>query len=49
LDLATPEKPEALSVGVERVWVNGEVVYEDGRTTGRQPGSVIRALQPGSS
>jgi len=49
LDRATPEQPEALSVGVERVWVNGEVVYEDGRTTGRRPGSVIRALEPGSN
>jgi N-acyl-D-amino-acid deacylase len=49
LDRATPEQPEVLSVGIERVWVNGEVVYEDGHTTGRRPGSVIRALEPGSN
>ncbi|MDH5567858.1 MAG: hypothetical protein OEY15_14460, partial [Myxococcales bacterium] len=42
LDLATPEQPHALSVGIERVWVNGEVVYEAGRSTGRRPGRVIR-------
>jgi N-acyl-D-aspartate/D-glutamate deacylase len=41
LDNATPETPEALSVGIERVWVNGEVVFENGSTTGRHPGQVI--------
>jgi N-acyl-D-amino-acid deacylase len=41
LDHATPEAPEALSVGIERVWVNGEVVFENGSTTGRHPGQVI--------
>ncbi|MCZ6778037.1 MAG: D-aminoacylase [Acidobacteriota bacterium] len=42
LDRATPEEPHALSVGIEKVWVNGDVVYENGRTTGRRPGEVIR-------
>jgi N-acyl-D-amino-acid deacylase len=42
LDHATPEAPEALSVGVERVWVNGEIVFENGKTTGRHPGQIIR-------
>jgi len=42
LDRATPESPQALSVGIERVWVNGEVVFKDGETTGRRPGEVIR-------
>ncbi|MFV1979414.1 MAG: amidohydrolase family protein, partial [Myxococcota bacterium] len=42
LDRATPESPEALSVGIERVWVNGEIVFENGKTTGRHPGEVIR-------
>jgi N-acyl-D-amino-acid deacylase len=41
LDRATPEAPEALSVGIERVWVNGEIVFENGKTTGRHPGQVI--------
>jgi len=42
LDRATPETPHAVSVGIERVWVNGEVVYEAGGATGRTPGRVIR-------
>jgi N-acyl-D-amino-acid deacylase len=42
LDHATPESPEVLSVGIERVWVNGEVVFENGQSTGRRPGQVIR-------
>jgi N-acyl-D-amino-acid deacylase len=42
LDRATPQAPHALSVGIQTVWVNGEIVYENGRTTGRLPGRVIR-------
>jgi N-acyl-D-amino-acid deacylase len=42
LDHATPASPEALSIGIERVWVNGESVFENGQTTGRRPGQVIR-------
>jgi N-acyl-D-amino-acid deacylase len=42
LDHATPKSPEVLSVGIERVWVNGEVVVENGHSTGRRPGQVIR-------
>lgn len=47
LDQATPDQPHALSTGVRRVWVNGEVVYEDGRTTGKHPGRVLRRPAPG--
>ncbi len=42
LDRATPEQPHAVSAGIQRVWVNGEVVFEAGRSTGRRPGRVIR-------
>jgi N-acyl-D-aspartate/D-glutamate deacylase len=42
LDRATPADPEALSIGIERVWVNGEVVFDDGKTTGKRPGQIIR-------
>jgi N-acyl-D-amino-acid deacylase len=42
LDQATPESPQLLSVGIERVWVNGEVVFENGKTTGLHPGQIIR-------
>ena len=41
LDHATPDNPEALSVGIERVWVNGESVFENGKVTARRPGQVI--------
>jgi N-acyl-D-aspartate/D-glutamate deacylase len=42
LDQATPDSPQVLSIGIERVWVNGEIVFENGKTTGRHPGQVIR-------
>jgi N-acyl-D-amino-acid deacylase len=42
LDHATPASPELLSVGIERVWVNGESVFENGKTTGERPGQIIR-------
>ena len=44
-DRATPQEPHVVSVGINRVWVNGEVVYADGRTTSRLPGRVIRRAQ----
>ncbi|MCP3964007.1 MAG: D-aminoacylase [bacterium] len=42
LDRATPEDPQAVSVGIERVWVAGREVYAHGKTTGERPGRVIR-------
>jgi N-acyl-D-amino-acid deacylase len=46
IDKATPQNPEALSIGVSRVWVNGQLVFEDGAAIepegGRYPGVVIR-------
>jgi N-acyl-D-amino-acid deacylase len=41
-DRATLSDPHAPSVGVKLVWVNGEIVYADSKTTGRFPGRVIR-------
>jgi N-acyl-D-amino-acid deacylase len=41
LDRATPSDPQALSAGIERVWVNGQVVFGDGKVTGARPGTVI--------
>ncbi len=42
-DRATPDDPWAVSTGIHRVWVGGEVVYtaEDG-ATGARPGRVLR-------
>ncbi|MFQ5876166.1 MAG: amidohydrolase family protein [Acidobacteriota bacterium] len=42
LDRATPERPRAMSIGIEHVWVNGEIVFAAGRATGNRPGRVIR-------
>jgi len=42
IDRATPADPHALSVGIDRVWVNGTMVYANGTTTGAFPGRVIR-------
>ncbi len=41
IDRATPEDPHALSEGIQRVWVNGQVVFGEGRPTGAHPGRVI--------
>lgn len=41
-DRATTDRPGALSVGIERVWVNGRAVYQDGRATGAFPGQAVR-------
>ena len=46
IDRATPKDPQAVSIGIERVWVNGQLVYEGGRMTGNRPGQILtrRAL-----
>jgi N-acyl-D-amino-acid deacylase len=42
VDRATTEKPQAVSAGVSRVWVNGAVVFEAGASTAARPGRVLR-------
>jgi len=42
VDRSTFKEPQLLSEGIERVFVNGESVWEQGKTTGRLPGVVIR-------
>ena len=42
MDIATFEQPHQLSVGVQHVLVNGELVISDGDHTGLRPGSVLR-------
>ncbi len=44
-DRATFEEPQRPSVGIDRVWVNGVVVYSSGAVTGATPGRVIRRAQ----
>ena len=45
IDRSTFKEPLLLSEGIERVFVNGEPVFEKGVTTGRFPGVVIRKGQ----
>ena len=42
IDRSTVLEPHRTSSGVDTVWVNGEVVYKDGQTTGARPGMPIR-------
>jgi N-acyl-D-amino-acid deacylase len=42
IDRSTFKEPLLLSEGIDRVFVNGEPVFESGKTTGRLPGVVIR-------
>ena len=41
-DNATIKQPHALSSGIRTVWVNGEVVFTGGRSTGAHPGRALR-------
>ena len=41
-DRATVEHPDALSSGIEKVWVNGQPVYEAQKPTGQFPGVLIK-------
>lgn len=41
-DHASIAEPQKMSAGIEKVWVNGEKVFEKGKTTQRYPGMVIR-------
>jgi N-acyl-D-amino-acid deacylase len=43
-DHATPADPHRLSTGIRAVWVNGQVVFRDGVTTGVYPGRVLRRV-----
>jgi len=46
IDRATTREPHALSEGIRTVWVAGEIVYDQGRATGRRPGAVLRRTGP---
>lgn len=41
-DRSTFKEPQLLAVGIRRVFVNGEAVWENGKPTGRLPGVVLR-------
>jgi N-acyl-D-amino-acid deacylase len=44
-DTATYEQPHQYAVGISRVIVDGEVVFEDGRMTAARPGRVLRSIR----
>lgn len=41
-DEATVKEPHKISDGIEKVWVNGTLVFENKKTTGAYPGKVIK-------
>lgn len=41
-DQATPQKPQLQSTGISNVWVNGEEVFSNSKTSGVYPGKAIR-------
>ena len=45
-DRSTPEAPHVTSVGIEKVWVNGQLVFDGGQVTGNRPGKLIRRTSP---
>jgi len=45
-DRSTPEAPHVPSVGIEKVWVNGQLVFDGGQVTGNRPGKLIRRTSP---
>lgn len=42
IDHATLQESHALSTGIHMVWVNGGLVFQDGRATGHHTGALIR-------
>ncbi len=44
-DQSTPQEPHAKSMGIEKVWVNGQEVYATNASTGLYPGRVIRRAE----
>lgn len=41
-DKATTQNPHALAEGILRVWVNGKLVFENGKATTQRPGQIIK-------
>lgn len=42
IDRSTTADPKAMSEGVRSVWVNGQLVFDAGKTTAERPGHVLR-------
>ena len=46
IDHSTPAEPHLVSSGIERVWVNGQTVWQAGKTTTARPGRVLKRQVP---
>ena len=44
-DRATFENPKQPSDGIAAVWVNGKIVWRDGKSSGARPGRALRRQQ----
>ena len=44
IDRATFREPEIISEGIERVFVNGAVVWRDGASVSNRPGKALRKV-----
>jgi N-acyl-D-amino-acid deacylase len=42
LDRASTSEPHAPAIGIDKVWVAGELVWDGARTTGARPGKALR-------
>jgi N-acyl-D-amino-acid deacylase len=42
VDRSTTKDPKAMAEGVRSVWVNGQLVFDNGKTTERRPGRVLK-------
>ena len=42
IDQANIKNSKALSTGIDMVWVNGTLVYQTQKSTGKQPGILIK-------
>ena len=42
IDRSTTKEPKAMSEGVRSVWVNGQLVFDRGKSTGKHPGMVLK-------
>lgn len=47
-DHATTKSPNLLSSGISKVWVNGAIVFENGKATGVHPGIGVKRAKPRS-
>ncbi|MET0533642.1 MAG: D-aminoacylase, partial [Steroidobacter sp.] len=43
IDRATLQNATLISLGIDKVWVNGKLVFQERRSTGARVGQVIRA------